>query len=278
VVAAYQTATESLRSNLEQVITALWVALGSYRDADRSRFVQQVAPIVLAAQRQMSALTTGYHNARRTLIVGRSRSVRVDPASVSGAAARNGTDPADVYGRPFDVVWRELAKNKGQPNYVENAIKAGLDHAVQLALTDVQLSKTQTSQRVMADDNQIVGYRRVLEGSHSCGLCIVAATLRYHKSDLLPIHPACDCSVAEIFGTEDPGKSFGVGQLGDVHDRIAERFGESDASARAIPGQGGLQYRDVLITHEHGELGPILAVRGQNFTGPTDLEPAGAQP
>jgi hypothetical protein len=271
VVAAYQTATESLRSNLEQVITQLWIALGSYRDADRSRFVRQVTPIVLAAQRQMSALTTGYHNARRTLIVGRSRSVRVDPASVSGAAARNGTDPAEVYGRPFDVVWRELAKNKGQPNYVENAIKAGLDRAVQLALTDVQLSKTQTSQRVMADDNQIVGYRRVLEGEHSCGLCIVAATLRYHKKDLLPIHPACDCSVAEIFGDKDPGKSFGVKQLADVHDQIAERFGESSSKADLIPGQKGLRYRDVLITHQHGELGPILAVRGQDFTGPSDL-------
>lgn len=276
-MAAYQSATETLRSNLEQAISALWVALGSYRDADRTRFVAQAVPIVQAAQRQMSALTVGYHQVRRTLIVGRSRALRVDPAAVSGAAARNGADPAQVYGRPFDVVWRELAKNKGQPNYVENAIKAGLDHAVQLALTDMQLSKTQTSRQVMSDDTKVVGYRRVLEGSHSCGLCIVAATLRYHKSDLLPIHPACDCSVAEIFGTEDPGKSFGVGQLGDVHDRIAERFGESDASARTIPGTEGLQYRDVLITHEHGELGPILAVRGQNFTGPADLEPIGAQ-
>jgi hypothetical protein len=32
----------------------------------------------------------------------------------------------------------------------------------------------------------------------------------------------------------------------------------------------------VLITHQHGELGPVLAVKGQPFTGPQDLGPSAA--
>lgn len=293
VVAAYQQATESLRSRLEQAITQLWQALSSYRDADRAQFVRQVVPLVAAAQRQMSALTSGYHTARRTLIVGRSMPVRVDPASVSGAAARNGADPAEVYGRPFDLVWRELGKGKVQrdehfealnagkigpdlpplpdPDYVAQAIEAGMKRAIETALTDLQLAKTRTSQKVMTGDPKVVGYRRVLEGEASCGLCIVASTLRYHKSDLLPIHPACDCSVAEIFGDKDPGATFGVDMLASTHKAIKDRFGKHASDARLIPGQKGLMYRDVLITHDHGELGAVLGIRGQDWTGPNDL-------
>lgn len=297
MVAAFQQATEGLRSQLEQMIAALWLALGSYRDADRDRFVAQVVPLVAAAQRQMSALTVGYHNARRTLIVGRSRPVRVDPASVSGAAARNGVDPAEVYGRPFDHVWRELGKANQQRDehftwagpederpalppdgYVERAIQGGLDRTVQTALTDVQLAKTRTSQKVMAADPKVVGYRRVLEGDASCGLCIVASTLRYRKSVLLPIHPGCDCSVAEIFGDKDPGPTINVAALLDTHKAIRERFGKHASDARLIPGQKGLQYRDVLVTHEHGEIGPVLGIRGQDFTGPDDLDDKPAKP
>jgi hypothetical protein len=30
-------------------------------------------------------------------------------------------------------------------------------------------------------------------------------------------------------------------------------------------------YRDLIVTHHHGELGPVLAVRGQHFDGPGSI-------
>ena len=86
----------------------------------------------------------------------------------------------------------------------------------------------------------------------------------------------CDCGIVPIYGERDPGQVINPDRLDNVHDLIAERFGAYDSGARTIPGvtdpQGRpIQYRDVLIIHEHGELGPILGVRGQKFTGPDDV-------
>ncbi|MCW2901902.1 MAG: hypothetical protein JWO67_4167, partial [Streptosporangiaceae bacterium] len=189
---------------------------------------------------------------------------------------RNGANPVDVYGRPFNLVWRELADLPREPGSIDKAIQDGLDRAVQTAVTDVQLTKTHTSQQVIQRTRGIAGYRRVLEGAYSCGLCIVDSTQRYHKKDLLPIHPGCDCSAAEIYADEDPAAAVNEYLLGDIHAAIAERFGASSPSAREIPGALNgkgqpLMYRDVIIVHQHGELGPILGVRGQDFTGLNDL-------
>ena len=44
---------------------------------------------------------------------------------------------------------------------------------------------------------------------------------------------------------------------------IEERFGPDDGTADP---------RTVMVVHEHGELGPVLTVRGHGFTGPADLD------
>jgi hypothetical protein len=285
---AYQLLTERLRTNLEGTIRRLWRSLGVYRDPQMRQFIKQAVPIVHGAQLQMSALTTANLAQQQQIAVGGpGRPVAVADRHVTGAAVRNGADPADVYGRPFHLVWRQLDELPREPGSIEKAIGAGEDRAVQSALTDVQLAKEHAALQVLGHDDRVVGYRRVLEGPHSCALCLVASTQRYHKAQLLPMHPACDCSVAAIWGTADPGqiieahanvdgKLVPIGELPDVHDRIEQTFGVSDSGARVIPGTKGtpggvVEYRDVLIVHEHGELGPVLAVRGRPFLGPNDL-------
>jgi hypothetical protein len=117
-----------------------------------------------------------------------------------------------------------------------------------------------------------VGYRRVLEGAYSCGLCILASTQRYHKQDLMPVHPGCDCSVAPIIGTQDPGRTINDQMVLDVHAAIQDRFGTSEPGGRGIRTADDLvDYRDLLITHEHGEIGPVLARRGDHFEGPSEV-------
>jgi hypothetical protein len=271
VVAAYQSQTDALRAQVAALVAAAWDGLGSWRDSNVGPFLKDAVPLVLAGQRQMLSLTLGYLAAQRVAALGRSIPVAVNAAAVTGAAARNGVDPADVYRRPFSLVWRQLADLPRVPGAVEQAIDAGRKRLEQTVLTDLQLTKVQASQRVAEQDRAIVGYQRVLEGPHSCALCIVASTQRYHRVRRLDVHPGCDCSVRPIYGDEDPGQLLDPTRLADVHDRIEQRFGVSNSAARGIPSRGLPDYRNVLITHDHGELGPVLGVRGQPFTGPDDL-------
>lgn len=277
VVAAYQQRTQALRVQVAAIIERIWNSLGEYREPQLNTFVKQVVPLVLAGQKQMSALTVGYHQAQRNAVVGRTLTLRVDPSKVSGQAARNGVDPAEVYGRPVHLVWRQLAELPHEPGSIEAAIQSGLNRAIDTALTDLQLTKVQTSQLAGEQDSKVRWMQRVLEGPHSCGLCIVASTLTYHNGKtLLPIHPACDCSVRFGYGDQYPDHILDPETLADVHETVADRFGRSSPGARTIPGARNdknqlIQYRDVLITHEHGELGPVLGVRGASFLGPDDI-------
>jgi hypothetical protein len=111
----------------------------------------------------------------------------------------------------------------------------------------------------------VVCYRRVLTGGHSCGLCVAATTQRYHTNEPMPIHPACDCTVAPIIGSNDPGHVLNAPLIDAAHDAIRERFGAFDFGARAV------DYRQVLLTHQHSELSLVLTVAGHRFTGPGDL-------
>lgn len=83
----------------------------------------------------------------------------------------------------------------------------------------------------------------------------------------------CDCSVLPIHGDQDPGWVIDEDQLDSVHAAIEERFGAHARSAGEFrtPHDEALHYRDLLVVNEHGELGPVLGVRGQDFTAAADL-------
>lgn len=277
LVAAYQAQTVNLRDRLERFVRGTWRALRVYRNAQQATYIRDVVPVVLGAQRQMSSLTAAFLAHQRQIAAGgQFRPVPVDPAKVTGTPARLGTPPLEVHGRPFHLVWRQLDELPREQGSIEKAITAGENRAVELALDDVQLTKNHTAAEVSKADHRVKYVRRILEGESSCGLCIVASTQRYHPGKLLPIHGGCDCGQEFVYSDEDPGQIIDLDTLQNVHDRIEQRFGDSSAGARRIPGavdaQGrALFYRDVLITHEHGELGPVLGVRGADFTGPSDL-------
>ena len=250
----------TLRDKVVTAVLAVFRNLGSWRDEDIARFTGAVLPLILGAQRQVGSLTQVYVTSLIANMTGEAtRPPAIDVAT--GAVLRNGTDPAEVYARPIRGVWKSLAAGDD----LGTALKAATLRLEQILATDLQLAKTHAARAVMSEDHRVVGYRRVLTGIKTCGLCVVASTQRYHRGDLLPIHPGCDCSVAPVIGTDDPGHILDDRLLDDIHDAVEERFGTSDRSAR-VP-----DYRDVLVTHEHGEIGPILARKGDAFTGPSDL-------
>lgn len=267
LVAAHARASAALRAQTLGMLSHLWLNLGTWHRSDVPRFVPQATRIVDAAQRHMASLTTAY--LRR---YGDLHGLHV-PSPTAPLDVRNGVDKATEYERPFVEVWTALKDGKDLPE----AVQQGQNRVENLAATDLQLAKTHTAREVMGKTPGVVGYRRVLEGTYSCGLCIVASTIRYHKGDLMPVHPGCDCGVEEIIGDKDPGRLINAGLLEDVHAAVKEKFGADSTAARKIPGvyngKGDpTMYRDVIIVHHDGEIGPVLGVRGQDWTGPSDLK------
>jgi hypothetical protein len=116
-----------------------------------------------------------------------------------------------------------------------------------LVTTDLQLAKTHAAQWRQLRDDTVAGYRRILSGGDSCALCVLASDQRYTSGDLMPIHPGCHCDVAEIRGSLDPVQA--------PEPDLLEQFDESQA----------------ITVRDHGEYGPTLTWRGQEFTGPDDI-------
>lgn len=266
IIRSYQARTAALRQGVSTVVERSWTGLGSYRDADVARFVRQVVPVTQGAQASMASLTDAYLAAVDAAELGQAAKPLGIPADTVTTEALRGVSADEVYLRPGVTTWTALSEGKD----LQTAVGLGLQRALSIATTDLQLAKTHTSRRVLMADKSVVGYRRVIEGRHSCAKCIVASTQRYHRADLLPCHPGCDCSVQKIRGNRDPGQVIDPDRLEGIHARVAQEFGQSEGGARGIPGAVS-EYRDLLVTHEHSELGPVLGVRGQHFAGPGSI-------
>lgn len=257
-----------LRRRLEADLTGMWERLGSYDRADIDRYAQRAAVRVTAAQRRMGNLTEVYLTRREALARGVNLRPVPVPASLLTDEAIRGVPAVDVYRRTGPTVWTAL----GNRTPFEQAVILGAQRAVAMAVTDVQLAHTHTA-RWSGERRGVAGYRRDIESQNPCGLCIVASTQRYRRGDLMPIHGGCWCSVSEIYGDADPGQVIEPERLANVHELLDERFGARSEGAREFTEVGDriISYRDVLVTHQHGELGPVLGVRGHDFTSAADL-------
>lgn len=239
----------------------LFQNLGSWRDSDADRYVKLLDQGMIGLKRQASSLALGYYreiarNSGQPFVA-----TNVTAQDLTTAALRNGATAEIVYRRPFVQMWTALSEGKT----MTEAIDAGAFRARSLATTELQLARRNAGLFARGKNDRIVGYIRTLTGRENCALCYVASTQRYHKKDLLPIHPGCDCGEQPIYGTQDPGQIIDEQLLEATHEAIEDRFGFSERA-----GQGQLDYRLVEI-RDNGELGPVLTVRGQHFRGPDDI-------
>lgn len=263
---------QSITINMISLLRQAWLGLGSYRTAaDIAKFQIQALAIVRAAQNSVIALVGAYLQ-RNAEIAGQTWTAR----SVNAAfldTLRQGIDFTQEYERPFQQLWTAL----GSGANFDQAMNTGLTRLTQLASTDLQLASTRSAQQMIAAQPavdgklRIVGYERVTTSGHPCALCLIASTQRYHVADLMPIHPGCQCMVDPIWGTAPTDRVIHPELLGQIHQAIVDQFGAKNASATFVPGQS-FDYKDVLIVHQHGEIGPVLAVRGQHFTGPAQAK------
>lgn len=310
----------------EQVVVAQQQALaesaGNYSDAAIEAYVATAVPTMAGAQTAAAQLTAAYLAYMVADLTGRSLGSvvprAIDLSKLTGVALRNGLSQDALYRRPFQQARFELSKPEPEPtpvvepprpvaqneqrpreeapapapeprNRQERAAAASERRAQTIALTDLELATTHTARDVLSSEQSVVGYRRVLTGAENCGMCVVAATRLYHKRDLMPMHPNCDCVIAPVMAGEDPGRSInnrtigadavpraftknGVAMfdadqtidLGDLlqetHDAVTARFGRSFADAK------GIDYRKVITVRQHGELGPVLTIARHKFT------------
>lgn len=248
--AAYAAQAKAIRTRVEAFASARFAA-GQYRDADMARFVSQVAPVVLAGRRQVSALTDSY----LTQVL-KSAGIKIPVGKPLDTDALRGVPVEEVLARPFVTV-----RSKIYDIGIDDAVKAGSARLTDIILTDMQMAKTYTAQNVFGRTDGFKTFARVLSGGKNCGLCSVASTQEYHKEDLMPIHPGCDCGVEPITHDNPWNQEAADQRLTDTHAAVEERLGVSDSGAREP------DYRKQLIVQEHGEIGPVLAVRGQHFSG-----------
>lgn len=259
---AYQTLSGRLIDAAGNQAKERFLNLGSWRDDDVPMFIDATIQDMTVVKAQAAKLATGFYREIAKLEGEKFTAPVIQPEQLTTGALRNGADVVQVYTRPFVTLRTALSQDKSMTQALEEAALRVED----IMRTEVQLARRSAGLLSRGRNSNIVGYVRVLSGAENCALCYVASTQRYHSGDLQPIHNNCDCGEMPIYGTTDVGQVIDEERLDAVHGSIAERFGVSDRAARNV------DYSKITI-HEHGELGPVLTVSGQNFTGPSDLPP-----
>ncbi|MEU8840224.1 hypothetical protein AB0D97_13985 [Streptomyces roseus] len=256
----YGTAVRGVWMSTLGRVNRAWTGLGSWRGDDVDRFQRTALPAMLAGQRQVASLTTTYLERLYRETADEGVRAGLDFDKVTGRALR-GVDPSEVYERPFKEVWTALSEDVP----LDDALARGAHRLETIAKTDLQLARTHTVRQVGDEMPRFTYTVRELQGEFDCALCMIASTQRYRKRDLAPIHPGCDCLVKLVTAEEDPGQIIDEAKLEAIHDAVEAAIGTFDRGGRAV------DYRKIIISREHGEIGPVLGYRGQRFTGPDDI-------
>jgi hypothetical protein len=270
------TQLEAITEGYNQVSTALlddagrlasnsFTGLGSWRDKDISRFADTLGPALMGVKAKSAQVSIAYAQQVAQLAGKKYVAPSLAALDLSTKALRNGANAVDVYSRPFVQMRMALAKGDS----FTDALNVGSMNARQLARTEIQLSRREASLYSRKANDNVVGYLRTLTGSENCALCYTASTQRYRKGELLPIHPGCDCGEMPIYGDTDTGQVIDRQLLDKTHEAIDDRFGFSD-----VTGKTDLDYRKIMV-RDHGEIGPMLTVRGHKFIGPNNLDLVG---
>jgi hypothetical protein len=246
---SYEAAVAQLRAQIVAYAAAVWAA-ATLTDEMIAQLVEVFAPTVVAAQLHIANLTSVY-----LAEVTGTTPLPVDDIVTLG----RGTPNDVVYSRP--VIQARSLVSKGKT--VDEAFAAGGRRLESLATTDLQMAKIRQADASLAHAG-VTEYRRVPKGAGTCALCLIASTQRYKTGNLAPIHPGCDCAVDVI----PEGLDFEVETndlLEATHAKVEEFQGIADRGGRAT------DYRKLIITHDHGEIGPVLAWRGDHFDGPSSI-------
>ncbi|MDN4616418.1 hypothetical protein P5G50_18375 [Leifsonia sp. F6_8S_P_1B] len=260
----YDAQVAAVRSKVMSYAYRRWSALSAYRDADAERLIAEIVPRVEAGQKRVAELTDAYLSrvAAEQLGTAITRGAVVDAST----EALRGVDAATVYQRPFTTLYTGLRDGDS----LTTAASKGGERLLDLVSSGLQLAKTHSARKAMSRTG-VELYQRTLTGREDCALCVIASTQRYHKSKLMPIHPGCDCGIKSFIGDPDE-QVIAPELLEQTHAAVEAKAGRADSGGRDVGlGSPISDYLNVIVTHEHGELGPVLAWRKDHFTGPSEV-------
>lgn len=271
LTAAYMRQNAGIRSRTLAYAAAVWDGSRELRDEDVDRLIGRIAPAVQGGQMQSATLANAFVQRLATLEGQRVGTMPgIDRDRVIGY---RGVPAAEVYRRPAIAAYSALADGK---SFVD-ARAAGRKRLLSIASSDLQQARSRQSRDAYA----ATGFEytvRVLSGNENCALCVIAATQRYRAGELQPLHPGCDCGERGVRASHDPGIAVDREMVEETHSAIWEQLGRFDRSAVDLgrgktdaKGRRISDFTDLIVTHEHGELGPTLSWRQDRFTGPSDL-------
>lgn len=218
---AHQRRFNDLQDIVARLITDAWVAYADLGDAGARAFTTAATTIVDGTRASTASAAQAFM-AQNDAILEMPPVLRLVTPTIRG-----GVPTADVYRR--SIIQARTMVSRGAS--FADAMAGGQARAVATARTDVSLMNRATMSAGAARRPWVVGYRRTLTGK-SCAFCAVASTQRYRSAELLPLHPSCDCGIAEIFGTADPGRVVNRELLNDLK---AEGIVDDITARRALP-------------------------------------------
>lgn len=248
-VAAATAAQERLAAatvgQIKQLFSSLLEGNGWFTQPRVDEIVSEVVDLMDEATELAAAITQGYIETVLDVL-----DIEFRDIEISLPQLRTGVTPEREWNRPAEQarIMRLLGADEFQAN------ERALQRAEQQARMDLILARREAEKEMWGVTGDIIAYRRILRPELSvggpCGLCIVAASRVYHKSDLRDLHNDCKCDVMPIVKDGsgeilDPGFDLNRDDL----DALYEAAGGSNRQ--------GLQR--VRLKHlDHGELGPVL--------------------
>lgn len=243
LVSAHIEGEARLRRLASQALAGIWADLPGYDRKNVDEWLARALPVIATAQRSSVALTEAF----MSQYLGR-RPLGLNPAELTGAAVRNGTEPAEVYERPFVTLWSAL----GEGTAFAEASNAALARATSTGTMDVQLSMRATADAIDQADESFYGYTRVADGD-ACAFCqeVDGAYVKASGGFAMALHNNCGCGLEPNL---EPHR-------GAVHLPDGTRVREYQ--------HGPLN--GTVAVHEHGELGAVLTAAGDHFTAESHL-------
>lgn len=186
---------DNLRATLTAAVARLWSTMAPYNRPESAQFSDVMAPISRGATAAMSTMTAVHLHQLASVHHGALLPpAPLNPHTLVGPTVR-GVPPAELWLRPFITVWWRLA----QGDDPATARQQGLDRALTIALTELQLAKTHTAAHVLPATRGVTGYRRITRGDGACALC-TGALGPYPPDELMPIHDRCSCDIDPVLG------------------------------------------------------------------------------
>lgn len=222
VVTAYGGQVDRLRDTVATLAERLWMDMPYYTDEAVPIWYDRIAPVVRGGQ--AAAVTA--HDAYLAAYLERDV-LGIDP---DAAIARGSTVSFEtVHRAPFLRTWKHVAD--GYP--FSEARQTGAKLAGLSVTEDVQRAALGAN-AIGLEAHGVQAYRRVVSGAKTCSFCYTAAGQTYSRSDLMPVHPKCDCIVVPIAGRDYVAKAGqrGIGTRYDREGRAVSRPTAEDEAAR----------------------------------------------